>query len=250
MKKFGMVALLCTAAGAAFGQALPTGESIFDRFVTVTGGREAYAKRTSEVSKGTVTMPAAGVSGTMEVYWAAPNVRVALMDVQGVGKMEEGTNGVAAWEVSAVMGPKLKDGKEKAQAIREATFNMPIYWRKLYSKVQTMALENAEGVECYRVVATPNDGSKPETYWFDKASGYAVKVSRTVLAMGSEIPAEIVMKDYQKAGLVIQPATMIQRVGGQEVILRFTSVTANAPIPKSRFAPPQDIQLLMKKPAA
>ncbi|BDC49774.1 hypothetical protein F183_A20900 [Bryobacterales bacterium F-183] len=235
----------------AFGQAaaLPTGESLFDKYVEVTGGKAAYAKRTSEVTKGTIQMPAAGVSGTLEIYWAAPNVRVALMDVQGVGKVEEGTNGVEAWEVSAVMGPKLKDGKEKAQAIREALFNMPIYWRKLYSKAQTTGVETVEGIECYRVVATPTDGSKVETFWFDKTTGYNVKVSRTVLAMGSEIPAEIVMKDYQKSGFVIQPMTMIQRVGGQEVILKLTTVTANAPIPKTRFAPPPDIQQLMKKAA-
>lgn len=249
MRQLGIAAFVCAAAMSGQPAALPSGASLFDKFVTVTGGRAAYAKRTSEVSTGTIQMAAAGVSGTLEIYSAAPNARMAMMDVQGIGKVEEGTNGVDAWEVSAVMGPKLKDGKEKAQAIREAMFNMPIYWRKLYTKVQTMGVETVEGVECYRVVATPNDGSKPETYWFEKATGYNLKVSRTVLAMGSEIPAEIVMKDYRKSGLVIQPMTMIQRVGGQEVILRLTNVVANAPIPKSKFAPPPDIQQLMKKAA-
>jgi hypothetical protein len=252
----GMLIAVFTAC-AVYGQAaapaaaLPKAEALFDKYVEATGGKAAYDKRRTEITKGVVRMAAAGVTGTVEIYSAAPNSQVTIMDVQGVGRIEQGTDGVNAWEVSAVMGPRLKDGQEKTEAFREALFNLPINWRKLYSKVETVAAEKTEGIDCYRVVATPNSGGKPETFWFDVKTGFTVKIKRVAVTSMGEIPAEIVMQDFKPAGGVVQPMTLIQRASGQQVLIQLQSVTPNAVIPKTRFAPPAEIQQLMgKKPAA
>ena len=125
---------------------------------------------------------------------------------------------------------------------------MPIHWRKLYPKVETTAAEVAEGIDCYRVMATPSTG-KAETYWFDQKTGYVVKIRRTAVTGMGEIPAELIMKEYKQAGGVLQPLVMVQRAGGQEVTIELQSVTPNVVIPKSRFEPPAEIKQLMKKAA-
>ncbi len=245
-----IVAALLAASSAAFSQALPKAETLFDKYVEVTGGKAAYEKRRTEVGKGVVKMVAAGVTGTVEIYSAAPNSQVIIMDVQGVGKIEQGTDGVNAWEVSAVMGPRVKDGEEKAEALREALFNLPTNWQKVYAKVETVGADTVEGLDCYRVIATPRGGGKPETFWFDRKTGFTVKIKRVAVTSMGEIPAEIIMRDFKSAGGVLQPMTMVQRAGGQDIIIQLQSVTQNVVIPKSRFAPPEEIRQLMVKKAA
>jgi hypothetical protein len=249
MQKKLFIALVATAAVAG-AQELPKAETLFEKFIEVTGGKAAYEKRRTEVGKGVVKMTAAGVSGTVEIYSAAPNSQVIIMDVQGVGKIEQGTDGINAWENSAVMGPRVKSGQEKAEALQEAVFNAPIQWQKLYTKVETTAAETAEGVECFKVVATPRSGGKPETFWFDRNTGLTVKVKKTTLTSLGEVSAELVAKNFQNAGGILQPMTLLQRAGGQEVIIEMQTLTPNVVIPKSRFNPPAEVQQLMGTPAA
>jgi hypothetical protein len=240
--------LFVFAAVSALAEDLPKAETLFDKYVEATGGKAGYAQRRTEVAKGVVRMSAAGVSGNVEMYSSAPNNQVIIMDVQGVGRIEQGTNGVLAWETSAVMGPRVKDGEELVEALREGLFNLPVNWRKLYSKVETVAAETTEGKECYRVLATPTTKGKVETFWFDRKTGYTVKIKRTAVTGMGEIPAEIVMDDYKQTGSVIQATKLLQRAGGQEVTILLQSVTPNVLIPATRFAPPAEVKQLMAPP--
>ena len=43
------------------------------------------------------------------------------MDFPGIGKVEEGFDGETAWENSALQGPRILDGDEKAAAKRAAS---------------------------------------------------------------------------------------------------------------------------------
>jgi hypothetical protein len=249
--KWYWAAAVATIPMAAFAQDLPKAETLFEKYVEVTGGKAGYAKRRSEVARGIVRMAAAGVTGTVEIYSQAPNSQVVVMDVQGVGKIEQGTNGSVAWESSAIMGPRVKSGQERAEALREALFNIPLNWRKLYLKLETVSAETVEGHDCYKVVATPNlAGGKPEYFWFDRTSGLNVKIKRTSLTSMGEIPAELVYDNYKKFGAVSQPTTMLQRAGTQEVMILLQSVETNVAIPAARFVPPAEIRQLMTPASA
>ena len=77
----------------------PTGSSIVDRFVAVTGGKAAYGRVTSELAEGTVNMGAQGVSGSVKVFKKAGN-SYTVIEIEGVGKLEEGVLGGVAWAVA------------------------------------------------------------------------------------------------------------------------------------------------------
>jgi hypothetical protein len=234
------------AAGALCAADLPKAESILEQYVAATGGRAAYEKRTSEYFKGTVAMPAANLSGTYESWSAAPNSRVDIINIPGAGKIEQGTNGKDAWELSAFMGPRLKNGLERTDALREALFNFPIYWAKLYSKVETVGVETVEGVPCYKIVATPTEG-KPETWFFDQKKSLTVKMIRTATTSMGEITAEVIMKDYKPLGGILQPALTIQRTSGQEMTITIEEVKSNLEVPPAKFEPPAEIKALMNR---
>lgn len=256
MRRTALVSLLVSLAGlkftpriAAADEALPTPDAIIARYVEVTGGKAAYEKRTSEIATGTVDYAAQGLKGTLERYSEAPDKSYTAIEFQGVGKFESGVANGVAWEKSNLLGPRVKSGVEKSQALREAVFNHELNWKKLYDKAETAGVETIDGEECYKVVFTPADG-KPETTYYQKKSGLVVKVGMVTVNQMGDVPVEEVVSDYKNFDGVLMPSKVVQRAAGQEIIMTIDTVKVNQPIPADRFEPPADIKALLAKPAA
>jgi outer membrane lipoprotein-sorting protein len=249
IKRFVLVAFLGGFAAFAAEEALPKAETILDRYVEVTGGKAAYQKRKTESASGTVELTALGVKGTVTRFAADPDKSYTAMDIAGVGRMEAGSGGGIAWENSAVLGPRVKSGEEKAQAVREDTFNAELNWRKLYPKVETAGVEMVDGEECYKVVLTPAEG-KPQTMYFQKQSGLVVKMTTTAVTQMGEVPTEIKMSEYKSFGGVLVPTKTVQKAAGQEFTVTLQTVTVNEAVPAGRFEPPAEVKALLNKAAA
>src|SRR5260370_1192546 len=154
--------VLTLAAAAQTTASLPKAEAVLDRFIEVTGGRVAYEKRHSRVSHATVDIAAAGIPGKMTTHAQKPDRNPGALEFPGVGVIDSGNAGDIVWENSAVMGPRLKSGVEKDEALRDAVFNSPIHWRELYTKVENTGIETVDGRAYYKLVLTPKAG-KPVT---------------------------------------------------------------------------------------
>jgi hypothetical protein len=245
-----LVAALVGVASFAAGQdePLPKAETILDRYIEVTGGKAAYEKRKNEVATGTIEVKAQGLKGSITRYSAEPAEEYSAVEIDGVGKMEEGTDKGVAWEKNMMLGPRIKTGAEKAQALREATFNSSLHWRELNSKVETMGTETIDGELCYKVVLTPTE-APPETMYFQKKSGLAVKTTTVAASAMGEAPVEMFATDYKNVGGVLAPTKITQKLGGQEVTFTIQDVKTNQTIPPSRFEPPAEIKALLNKAA-
>ncbi|HVT91434.1 MAG TPA: hypothetical protein VHD76_01215 [Bryobacteraceae bacterium] len=242
--------LVCLALplAARAQDAPPKAETILDRYVEVTGGAAAYQKRHSVIEKGTIEMVGRGVKGDITNYMAEPDKAYSVMNLEGVGQMEEGSDGVVAWERSVIQGPRVKDGTEKTQALEESIFNAPIKWRQLYTKVTVAGSEEVNGEDCWKVEATPKSGNV-ETLFFSKKTGLQLKRSAVQVTQMGDIPAEAFLSDYKDNGGVLEPATVRQRFAGQEMVIHIDSTDLNPEIPASKFALPAEIQQLLKKPS-
>ncbi len=226
--------------------ALPKAETILDRFVEVTGGKAAYEKRKTEISTGTFEVPAANIKGPMTRYSAAPDKSYISIELDGVGKIEQGTNGGVAWSKDVMQGARIKSGDEKAQSLREGLFNSPLQWRKMFSKVETAGVETIDGEECYKVLMTPAEG-KPETTYYQKKSGLAVKTTGIASSQMGEIEFEAVVSEYKPFDGVLMPTKVIQKAAGQEFTMTIETVKTNPEIPADRFELPADIKTLVDK---
>lgn len=239
--------LICAGAlFAAADDALPKAETVLDHYVEVTGGKAAYEKRKTEITTGTFEMPAQGLKGTMTRYSAAPDKSYSVIELEGIGKMEQGTLNGIAWDKNPMLGPRIKSGEEKAQGLREAIFNGAMNWRKAYSKVETVGLETLDGDECYKLVLTPAEG-KPETTYFSKKTGLQVKTTTTAVSPQGEVPVEVTVSDYKEFAGVLQPTKMLQKAAGLEFTITIDSVKVNPDLPADRFEPPAEIKALMNK---
>ncbi|HML17358.1 MAG TPA: outer membrane lipoprotein-sorting protein [Bryobacteraceae bacterium] len=249
-RRIALFALLASIMAPAFAadDALPTPEAILNRYVEVTGGRAAYEKRTSEIASGSVEYTAQGLKGTLNRYAAAPDKMYTVIEFEGVGKFEQGSADGIAWEKSAMLGPRVKSGVEKSQAIRESVFNHELNWKKLYDKAETVGVETIDGEECYKVVLTPADGHAETTY-YQKKSGLAVKSSVVAASQMGDISAELMVSDYKNFDGILMPSKMVQRAAGQDIVMTIQTVKVNQEIPAGRFEPPPDIKALLAKPA-
>src|SRR5678815_4156014 len=129
-----LVSLVAAAAGFS-ADPLPSAESVLDRYVQVTGGRQAYEKRQTEISHGTLENTSLGIKGSITRYAAEPDKYYAALDIEGLGKVEMGLNGGIAWENNALLYPRVIVGIERAVENRACSMISSTNWRKLYLQV-------------------------------------------------------------------------------------------------------------------
>lgn len=226
---------------------LPKGEDVLAKYVEATGGRAAYEKIHGSISKGSMLLPSQNIKGSLTVYESEPSKQVSVADFPGIGKMEEGTDGTIAWSVSALQGARLKEGEEKAAALRAANSeNKFLNWKKFYKSVENKGVEDVDGKPCYKLVLTPFEG-KGETEFYDKSTGLIVKEAAAVTTPMGEVPVNTLVSDYRKEGDILMPHKLRQSAAGQTFEITIESVTFNPEIPKERFDPPAEVKALLKK---
>jgi len=253
MKRFYMTsrvtvaaALLIASAGARLSAAddMPKAETILDKYIEVTGGKAAFEKVHSEVSTG--SMEIRGMKGAATTYRMAPDKNYTEIKFEGIGTMQEGSNGTLAWSNSAIQGPHLKEGEEKETSLLRGRFDAETNWRNQYSKVETVGSETVDGKDCWKVEATPKVGSKVTRY-YDKKTGPLVKTQMTVKSAMGEVAVESIADDYRKEGDLLVPHKLTNRAAGQEFTITIDSVKYNVDIPATTFEPPAEVKALLKK---
>jgi len=240
---------LALAGGLVAADDLPKGDAVLDKYIEVTGGKAAYSKLHTQIVNGTTEFKAMGLKGKMTVYMAEPDKHFSEMELAGIGKIQEGSNGNVAWTMSAVQGPHLKEGDELAESLLQGKFNGDLNWRDIYKSAETVGTETVDEKTCYKVVVTPKQGP-PATKWYDKATGLLVKSATKSKTPMGEIDAETMYADYRKEGDLVVAHKMNTKVATMELSMTVESVQSNPEIPKDKFDPPAEVKSLIKKPEA
>jgi hypothetical protein len=243
-----IVWLLALGGALLWAQPLPDAAAILDRYVEVTGGRAAYEKHQTEVLTGVVEFAAQGLKGKITRYSAPPDREYSMVDLEGIGLVESGVYAGAAWEKSVLLGPRIKAGEEKDQAIREAHFNAPLEWRKLYPQAATVGAQTIDGEDCYEVILTPPTG-KPEHQFYSRKTGLLVRTTAVAASQMGEVNVEVDVAEYKTFGGVLGPTRSRQRAGSQELTITVDQIRVNEALPPERFEPPADVAAMIRKAA-
>ncbi|MGH9720023.1 MAG: hypothetical protein ACRD8O_07405 [Bryobacteraceae bacterium] len=230
-------------------EALPKADTILDRYIEVTGGRAAYEKIKSSIEIGSVEFIGKGLKGMVTLFQAAPNRSYVSIELEGIGKMEVGSDGNTAWEKNAITGPRVKSGEERTAALRESDMHSLVMWRNHFKKAETSAVETIDGKVCYKVIVTPGEG-KPETRFYDKQSGLLVRKEIIVKSPMGEVPGEIMIGDYKKVGDILRPHFRREKALNMELVTQIQSITQNVEIPPGKFALPDEVKALVARPAS
>ncbi len=225
----------------------PSAEQVLDKFVDVTGGKQAFEKLNNQVITGSIEFVEAGIKGTTQEYREMPNKVYRVVELIGVGKTEAGSDGQVAWERSSETGPRVKAGEEGTTALREASFNAALRWRELYDKVELVGEETVDDHPCYKISLIPKEG-KPVVQCYDKKSGLLLKVAVTSLIPSfGEVPIESFLSDYRSVDGIQVPYLVRRRVLKQQIVTRLESVKFNTEITPGRFDLPADVRALTSR---
>src|SRR5881392_1947690 len=76
---------------------LPDARTIVDRHLKAVGGREVILAHKSMHATGTLSVPASGMSGPVQIYGSAPNRVLVKASIEGIGEIVDGFDGTHAW---------------------------------------------------------------------------------------------------------------------------------------------------------
>jgi hypothetical protein len=224
---------------------LPSGESLLKRAIEKSGGAQAYGRAKSVSMTGKVEMEGRNISGTVTLLEEGRKSYTA-MEFPGIGKVEEGYDGETAWEDSALQGPRVLDGDEKAAAKRASTLWVIAAWREVFAEAKTIGSADVDGKPAWQVEMVAKEG-KPETWFFDRDSGLLVKTSGVLSTAMGELTTEVTNSDFRNVDGILTPFAMSQKAMSQTIVMRFDKIAFNAAIPPDRFNPPSSVKSLRKK---
>lgn len=227
-------------------QDLPAASELIDRYVEALGGRDVILSQPGSHSRGTFSMPAAGLEATMEIYSSSDPYRsTTIVEIPGMGTVREGYTGEYGWAIDPTMGPRLLEGKELAAARESASNEAAMRDASLFTERTTVELTEMNGEPCYKVRLVWKSGR--ETFdCYSTETGLLVATEATQSTPMGDIPVVSLVGDYQQFGDVLTPTRVTQQMMGQEQIITIESVEYG-PIPDEQFAPPAAIQTLIEQ---
>jgi hypothetical protein len=224
--------------------ALPDAREIINRHVKAIGGRAAVLAVKSMHSTGTLTVPANGMTGTIELFGSAPNLQVIKITVGGIGEIAEGFDGSHGWSMNPMLGPTLKVGKELDQAKLDADFYSELRDPATYPTVKTLDKVSFDERPCYKVSLTRIDGSTDIDY-YDVATGLRAGSENTRETPMGTITQTSIEGGYKKFGKIVQATTLTTKAMGVEQRISLATVEYDKVDP-SVFEPPAPIKALLK----
>lgn len=244
------MAVLALAAAAQIAGAqdtpstLPAASILMSKFATTVGG-PAYLNAKGILTKGGMSMPAAGLNATFEMTQLAPNRMSMITTIPGMGEVQYGFDGTNAWTVNPMQGPRVLDGQELGQMKDEADRRSSIRAAELFTSAQTIADTTMNAERCYLVKLVWMTGR--ETYdCYSAASGLLVASRSTQRTPMGDIPVLTLLSDYKKFGDVMVATKTTQELMGQQQILTVNSVEFSDGT-GLKIEPPADVLPLIKK---
>jgi hypothetical protein len=224
---------------------LPDAREIINRHIKAIGGREAILAHKSIHATGTLSVPASGITGSMEIFGATnPDRVVVKTTVTGIGDIVEGFDGSHGWSMSLVTGPMLKVGKELTQTKLDADFYSELRDPQKYPAVKTIEKTTFDGRPCYKVSLKRIDGIEDFDF-YDVATGLRAGSINTRETPMGRLTTTSIEGDYKKFGKLMQAMSVTQQVMGIEQKITLATVEYDK-VEAAAFEPPAAIKALIR----
>ncbi len=221
----------------------PTAEQILDRAASLMYG-DKYAGLISYRAKGKFAMPAAGMSGNIEISAKAPDKAHTRVVLTGFGNIEEGCDGATAWARDPMSGLRTKEGVELVVARYGAGFYGDAEWRKRYKKVSLKGEETLDGRKLW-LLTLEVEGMEPIVAGFDAETGLPAVTRMTLDIPQGKLQVESRMSDYRNVegpafGTLQMAFRTVQTMAGQTQEIVIVAIEPNAVVDDGAFAVPAE----------
>ena len=241
----GLTLLVAAPVAAQAPAALPPAKDLIAKFVAATNGTAVMAKHQSVRSKGRFELPAAGMSGDLEISQARPNKTMMRITVSAIGQIEQGFDGTTAWSINPMQGPRVLTGRELEAIREESSFGTSSRQGPNVASAETVEKTEMNGEPCFKVKMVWKSGR--ETFdCYSVASGLLIaSMGKQESPMGT-IDVTNLISDYKDFGGQKVATRLTQQVMGNEQVLIISSVDYDAADP-GVFEMPAAIKALVDK---
>lgn len=251
------LAAACGGGGAGAGPTTPppgpakpaeltTAEAVLEASIAAQGGRERIGTLKGLRQTGALVIPQMGMKGAMKLISAPPRSAVTTIELPGLGKIVQGITGEVAWEVNPITGSRVITGGERAQLLRESTFNADLMWKQLYPKAELAGVVEFAGAPAYKVVLTSPEGDV-QTRYFAKDTLLPSGVQMTIDSQMGKVPVEMTISDWRDVNGIKYAHKLQRKEGPQTVEIVLEKIEHDPPLDPATFALPPEIEALQKK---
>ena len=216
---------------------VPAVAQVLDKFVAAIGGRDANARVSSRVYRGSVVSSGGGGRPlAFDVIEAAPD-KLHVTVASAEGKTVQGVDGEDVWTRDARFGVHGETGFEAIRMRRLADFHRN---EKLGELDPSLAVSGEQTINGRRAIVL--EGTLPskivERLFFDRESGLLVRrITLTPTALG-RIPEQTDYEAYRSVGDVKLPF-VVRRTGATfSNTQKYDEITVNVPVDAPLFKKP------------
>jgi hypothetical protein len=202
---------------------LPTTARVLDRYVEVTGGREALLRHKSMTIHGRDEVPARKVE-TESVSYMKDGKALQKTTVRGGKVYVGGYDGKVAWEVDPTGKVTLHHGDEIKSVARDADMYYHLHVMDYFDSLDVKDVKDFNGRPCYHLKGI-NKWGKLNEQFYDKENGLLLGYAFNTAWRGGKGDATATFEDYRDFGGVTMAAKTTSRDGDDLAISFITSVT-------------------------
>jgi hypothetical protein len=194
---------------------------------------------------GEFSMPAAGMTGSLEVWSARPNRSAMKVGIQGLGEIRSGFTGEVGWSMNPMEGPRLLTGAELLQAQDEADFDSHLRPEGRVASATTIEKATMGGTECYRVKIVWKTGRETHDCYSIATGMLVASQGKSESSMGT-LETTVLYGDVKEFDGFKLPTRLTTQMMGAEQIIVLKEVHFNV-VADSVFDPPAGVKALIKK---
>jgi len=213
---------------------LPPADRLLDKYISAIGGAEALQRVTSRVQKGTLTA-FGGQHFSVDVYSKAPEKRLSVMHLSN-GDSFTAFDGKQGW-LSVPGRVHMMSAAENAAAHLDADLYFPLHVKTLYEKFRVDTGEKIDGHDTYLVVGR-SEAQPPLRLYFDKESGFLLRLIRYAETPLGRNPTQIDFADYRDANGVKVPFRWTLSRPGNQFTIQVEQLQQNVPVDDAKFVAP------------
>lgn len=212
----------------------PQAEQIIAKYVEAIGGAAALQKVNTREEKGTINV--SGRNLPIEILSRTGGKQLTIIHLPN-GDSVTAYDGASGWTSAPNRPVREIPSVEVASAQAEGDLQLPLHMKQLFNEVKTAATEKIGDRETY-VVAGMNSGEIAAKFYFDKDTGYLLRILRYTKSPLGRNPTQIDYADYRSQdGLKIPFQLTIARPNSR-LAVQIEDAKFNVPVDDAKFARP------------
>jgi hypothetical protein len=215
----------------------PPAEQIIAKYVEAIGGAAALEIVSTRQEKGTINV--SGRNLPIEILSRIGGKQVTVIHLPN-GDSITAYDGRSGWTSTPNRPVHEIPSVEVASAQAEVDLQLPLHMKQLFSEIKPVAPENIGDRETY-VVAGLNSGEVATKFYFDKDTGYLLRILRYTKSPLGRNPTQIDYADYRRQDGLKVPFQLTIARPNSRLTVQIEDAKFNLPIDETKFARPTTV---------